>query len=415
MPHHLPTRLPRRAILSAAAATLAAIAMPLSASWRVAAASGTPEPVRLDGLRGTLRTVTPLAELDQDQVTQRLAAAGLDTARVRYGIAAFRLVYDTIDATGQPTTAGALAVLPRRGERDLRVVCWLHGTTVYRGDVASLAEESPDRLIAFAFAAAGYAVSAPDYLGLGLGPGYHPFRDPSSEVTAALDALQATRALAEREGHVLDGRILVSGFSQGGPAAMALGRALQEGADTQFSLGALAPVGGPFDTSGTLQLALENEIDLAAAYLAYLVVAWNRLHHLYDSPSEAFQAPYDATVETLIDGEHRGEEILPALPATPAELFTPAFMDRLREPSGALQEALAEADGTCDWRPRIQVSIYASRGDRDVPIANAEYCQEILQAHGADARLIDVGNVDHFGSLVLSLPRIIAQFDAAGS
>jgi hypothetical protein len=414
---NLPLRIPRRSLLQraiGAGALAVAVHMHLQVPRRAAAAPGTPS---AGAQRGALLSVIPLDSLDTDQVSQMLAAAGLDTSRVRNGIAAYRIEYVTIDATGEPTTASALTVLPRNEERELRTVAWLHGTTVYRGEVASVSAEGGDRLIAYAFAAAGDAVAAPDYLGLGVGPGYHPFRDPSSEVTASIDALRATRALAEQEGRQLDGQVLVSGFSQGGPAAMALGRALhlQDGADPSFSLGALAPIGGPFDMSGTFSLALSDEIDLAAAYLAYLVVAWNRLHHLYDSPSDAFLAPYDATIETLFDGEHTGEEILPALPGTPAELFTPAFMARLQHPSGTLKAALDEADRTCDWRPDVPIAIYAASGDRDVPIANAEYCQSILQEYGADVRLIDVGDVDHSTSVMLSLPLVLEQFDAVGS
>ena len=43
------------------------------------------------------------------------------------------------------------------------------------------------------FASAGYAAVAPDYLGLGTGPGLHPYMDLSSEVTASVDMLDAGR------------------------------------------------------------------------------------------------------------------------------------------------------------------------------------------------------------------------------
>lgn len=144
--------------------------------------------------------------------------------------------------------------------------------------------EGGDRRIAFAFASAGYAVSAPDYLGLGEGPGPHPYLDPSSEVTASVDALRATHALAERQGRRLDPEVLATGHSQGATVTMALGRALQEGADPRLRLGALAPISGPYDTSGSIQTALSGRINLATGYLAYLTVSWNRLHHFYDTP-----------------------------------------------------------------------------------------------------------------------------------
>jgi len=210
--------------------------------------------------------------------------------------------------------------------------------------------------------------------------------------------------------------VLVTGFSQGGPAAMALGRALQEGTDPALGLGALAPISGPYDYSGTLRAALFGEINAAPQYLAYLIVAWNRLHHLYDAPSEAFQAPYDARVETLLDGDHTVEQVFAGISATtPEELFTPRFLAGMQHPTGALQQALREADGSCDWLPQVPVELYAAGGDRDVPIANAEHAQQVLRAHGADVRLIDAGDVDHVTSVVLSLPRVLEQFGEVGS
>ena len=153
-----------------------------------------------------------------------------------------------------------------------------------------------------------------------------------------------------------------------------------------------------------------------AAVFAYLVVAWNRLHRFYDAPSEAFRAPYDATVEALLDGGHTDEEVFAGLPvATPPELFTAPFMALLEKPSGALERALRAADGTADWRPGVPVDLYAAGGDRDVPIANAHHALGVLRAQGADVRLVDVGEVDHTTSVVLSLPRVVARFDELGA
>ena len=54
-------------------------------------------------------------------------------------------------------------------------------------------EESSDRAAAFPLAAAGYATTAPDYIGLGAGEGVHPYDDIPSEVSASVDALRASR------------------------------------------------------------------------------------------------------------------------------------------------------------------------------------------------------------------------------
>ncbi|MFC5832793.1 hypothetical protein [Nonomuraea insulae] len=49
-------------------------------------------------------------------------------------------------------------------------------------------EKSTDRAAALLFAGAGHAVSAPDYLGLGTGPGHHTYADPLKELLTALDS-----------------------------------------------------------------------------------------------------------------------------------------------------------------------------------------------------------------------------------
>ncbi len=366
--------------------------------------------------RGTLVSATPLTELDAGQVTASLEEIGVDASRVRFGVEAHQIVYHTVDPEGLPITASGLVVFPGNDDRDLRLVAWLHGTRVNRGEVASVSADSDDWRFAFAFASAGYAVSVPDYLGLGLGPGFHPWMDASSLATVAVDALRATRELAARDERRLDDRVLVSGFSEGGNAAMALGQALHNDADPHLQLGALAPISGGHGWSAWVRSAVSGEIDPGAAtvYLAYLSVAWNRLHHLYDSPIEAFRAPYDGTVETLFDNDHTIEQIFSGLPATPEELLAPPFAERLRHPSGTLRQALQEADSVCDWQPDVPVHLYAANGDHEMPIDSAIHCQQALQAHGADVTLIDVGDVDHFGSVVLSLPRVLAQFETIG-
>ena len=76
---------------------------------------------------------------------------------------------------------------------------------------------------ALTFAAAGFAVAAPDYLGLGDGPGQQRWFDVPTEVTAEVDMLRATRELATEQGRALRRGVDVTGFSQGASAALGPG------------------------------------------------------------------------------------------------------------------------------------------------------------------------------------------------
>ncbi|MDC7338001.1 alpha/beta hydrolase family protein [Streptomyces lydicus] len=363
--------------------------------------------------RGAVVSVIPVADLDAKEVAARVAKEGIDATQVRYGVRADRIVYRTVDFKGKPTTASELVAMPKNDERGLRVVSWLHGTEVYRGEVASVNDESRDRATALLFASTGRAVSAPDYLGLGKGPGIHPYGNPKATVTASVDALRATRTFARREGRGLDRRVLISGFSQGGPATMLVGRALQQGVDPYFRPGVLAPVAGPFDLSGFEAAAADDKVERSSLYLAYFATAWNRMYGLYGAPDQAFRAPYDKKVETLFDGDHKASELAAALPRTSKQLFTEAFLQKVRHPTGDLRRKLGVMDSTCDWRPDVPVHLFHARGDKDVSFANSLRCRRQLTAKGADQQLSDVGEFDHSATVLKALPQIVREFDKA--
>jgi hypothetical protein len=367
--------------------------------------------------RGELLSVVPVQTVTVDDLTESGTFGPFDARRAQYGVHAYRVTYRTVDVDGKPTTASGLVALPDGVRTELRTVAYEHGTRAGRADVASVGTDNLDRPAALLIASAGYAAVAPDYLGLGVGPGTHPYMDAASETTASIDMLRAARTMAAQQHRKLDPDVLVTGFSQGGQAAMALGRALQGGADRQFRLGALAPISGPYDGQhaelpGLLVNGEVAPVD-GAFYLAYWTVAMNRLHHFYGKPSEVFKAPYDETIEALFDGNHDENAIFPAIPASPQELFTDAYLQRLLHPTGGLLDALRDNDDTCSsWRPTSPVRLYAASGDTDVTITNARHCQQQLRAHGVNAPLIDVGDVGHFPSQIAGVPLVLDWFES---
>ncbi|MFE2562052.1 alpha/beta hydrolase family protein [Streptomyces sp. NPDC059352] len=230
-------------------------------------------------------------------------------------------------------------VLPLNSEGRLRAVSFAHGTGSHRDDSPSTQRVRFVSAPVIAHASAGAAGVAPDYLGMGKGPGRPPWMDIDSETTASLDMLRAARAFASRTGHALEREVMVTGFSQGASAALGLGRALEAGEDRWFRLGALAPVSGAYDFGGAeLPALLEGRLEPKSSvlYAAYTLVAFNRLHPTYDRPGEVFRAPYDSTVEALFDGAHTGEQLMRGTPGALDELLTgpAASCSRTRRAAG---------------------------------------------------------------------------------
>ncbi|WP_203596669.1 hypothetical protein [Actinomadura bangladeshensis] len=407
--------------LTAAMLAAAALTVPIAAAVP-ATALDRPALGHEHDTRGRLVSAAHLGAMSAAEVRAWLASEGFDASSVRYGVDAYRLVYRTIDTRGRATTASGLLVLPRNRDHRLAAVSYTHGTTSYKPDAPSVADGVWDRGPAVTYAAAGFAAAAPDYLGLGTGPGAHPWKDVPSETTASLDMLRAARHFLPRTGRVLERDVFVTGFSQGASSALGLARALQDGADPRFRLRAAAPISGAYDFRGAeLPALLDGGLDpkMSVAYTAYLLTSWNRIHGgIYRTPSEVFQDEYAGRVEKYFDGTTPGPVMLQGLPGTLDELLTDRGFEVLRHPSGTFAEALrVDAEVCTAWTPRVPVRLYAMAGDEQAPTANTDHCAAWFRGRGADVPVVDVGDrlyggSRHLGSNLAGTARIVRWFSA---
>lgn len=415
-PHGPDIRHPRSGVVAfAVAGSLAACfgvaalsAQPAMARPSAAAASSTAECIRQP--RGRVLSSTPLLRLSSGQVAAELGGIGLP-GTARYGIQSYRLVYCTVSTSGTATTASGLLVLPQDRRGTLPLVAYEHSTATARTDAPSFLREIEGRDVPFFFASDGFAVAAPDYLGLGTSPGGHPFLQATSEASASLDMLRAAESVSAGHGVRLSHRVFVSGFSQGGHAAMATARALRP-LNGPWRLAAAAPMAGPYDLSGAESAAIldPNRTDSqhASVYLAYIFTAWKNLYHLYSDPRQVFTARYAGAIEGLFDGSHGFNEVDAALPA-PQDLFRPETLALIGHPTGRYAKALRDND-VCRWAPPAPIRLYVGDGDRDAVPANAEQCRRQIVARGGTARIVDVGAVDHVGTAITSVPLVRTWF-----
>jgi pimeloyl-ACP methyl ester carboxylesterase len=303
-------------------------------------------------------------------------------------------------------------VLPVGARGSVPVVSYDHSTVAKKSDAPSDFDTDEVELVSLYFASGGFAVSAPDYPGLGRSAGLHPFVQASSETTATIDMLTAAQHTAPERGVRLSRQLFVTGFSQGGQAAMATGQALQDD-PSPWHVTALAPLSGPYDLDAEFPAILDpDQVDphRASGYLGYILTAWNRLYNLYDSPDEVFTDPAAGEIDGLFDGTHEIDEIAAALPPA-TELLQPAWQAQIAHPTGRFAAAV-KANQVCHWAPRAPVRLYASHGDHDVVFANAQTCLAQIQARGGHAQIEDMGQVDHVGTAMASLPLIRAWFAA---
>ena len=184
------------------------------------------------------------------------------------GIDVYHFEYQTVDPAGEITPASAALMLPDdsagpcQGERPL--VLYAHGTHTDRNfNMADLeaSDNAEGLLMAGLFAAEGYIVVAPNYLGYDTSTlGYHPYLNGDQQYKDMIDALAAARSAfptADAPNTTDGGQLLVTGYSQGGHVAMATHRALQEAGDV---VTAAAPMSGPYATSAFADAIFQGRV-----------------------------------------------------------------------------------------------------------------------------------------------------------
>jgi hypothetical protein len=332
---------------------------------------------------------------------------------VRYGISMYRVGYWTTGLDGAPTTASGLVAFPR--DTRLRgVVSFQHGTSSDRASSPSTPDPSNGVLAAAAFAARGYLLVAPDYVGLGTSTGPHPYLHAATEANAVIDLLRAARIIVDANGDAWPAHVMLVGFSQGGHASLAAQRALEASPIDGIAIAASATIAGPFDLAAiSFPNALAGESAAASTYLAYLVNAYSKI---YGEPLDsALREPFVATVPPLFDGSHGGDDVIAALPRMPRDMFRVEFLASYADGSpNWLRDRLAE-NGLDDWTPRAPIRLYFGSRDADVAPREATVEAERLARRGGDVVAIDVGPFDHNESVLAAVPSVVAWFDSMTS
>jgi len=190
--------------------------------------------------------------------------------------AAYRMLYRSRGAAGQPVVVSGVVAAPPAGAWPHPVVTWGHGTT----GIAPVCAPSrfPQRDFARiaglgSLLADGDVVVATDYQGLGAGR-EHPYLVGASEAHAMIDAVRAARALPGLRA----GRRFASwGFSEGGQAALFTGAVARSYAP-ELRLEGVAAVSAPTE----LRRLLNGDIGSLAGQVvaSFAAVSWSRTYRL---------------------------------------------------------------------------------------------------------------------------------------
>lgn len=241
-------------------------------------------------------------------------------------VSVYRVHYNTVGGAGEATDASAAIFVPSGTgascSNSRPVVLYAHGTSLQKSyDMADIANNTEARLAAAMFAAQGFIVVAPNYTGYGGSSlGYHPYLDRVAQSADMLDALRAARSSFTNIGVKDSGKLMVTGYSQGGWVALATQRAMQETGTGEFTLTAAAGMSGPYAVTRFGDELFGGAPRDGATVIVPLII--NAGQHasaaLYTTPGDIYEAPYAAGIVDLVPGTLGSSDLVSQgkLPAT---------------------------------------------------------------------------------------------------
>ena len=344
------------------------------------------------------------SKLTTAQIDATTAATGLQplTGTAKCDVTVVQINYQTSGVQpGEMTNASAAVLVPSGVgcPGPFPLIAYGRGTTPFKTHTMANPEDPETiRLMAF-FAAQGYVVVATDYLSYALSSyPYHPYMHADTEASSIIDSIRATRNAALSLGLTLNGKVMLSGYSQGGHASMATQRAIEQSDAGEIILAAAAHIAGVYSISGALIDGVTNPILGVQALVPFEITSWQRIYgNVYDKVADVFNSPYDRYIETLFPTLLDQAALYNLLPGgTPAQardaMLKSSYLNDLTNNTSNGAILAAKKQDLLSWNPKAPTILCGGLHDPTVkfPI-NAQATYDAFRSRGgSNVSLVDV-------------------------
>jgi pimeloyl-ACP methyl ester carboxylesterase len=314
------------------------------------------------------------------------------TAIITQFVSIYRVTYPTKDLNGTPINASGLLVIPKTTSA-VSLITFDNGTIFDPQQAPSLFNPSSQLHYWIpVIAALGSVVIVPDYLGYGITSNIpHPYQHAASLASATADLIVATKQILQDEKVNWNNKLFLAGYSEGGYAAMATLKLLQEQYAGTFKVTAASLGAGAYDITNTAKYFLSRNENRDSFYVrshSWVLLTYNNIYHINRSLSNYFNSPYDAILAN--------SPISTALlSVNPSVLINPAFKNGvLNGTDHEVLDVLAKND-IYDWKPTSPVLLTHAALDGYVPILNSEHAYASFKSKGANVEYQVIPDKNH--------------------
>jgi len=352
-----------------------------------------------DGLSKPTNEVVKGGELfvnfPSSSIKPGLVEAGLiDANRTVYGYKAFKIPYTTTDEKGNEVKASGLFVIPTglptvvTTQLGLSMVSDDHGTIFANNEAPSVIADNtgtPEGSSVLLTSLGGFATLQPDYIGFGdSNDHYHPFVLKDSLANATVDFIKKVKIFSKDNNITLNNQLFLTGYSEGGYAAMATLKKIEEEQLTDLQVTMTAPMAGPYALKAMADGVLSQPKLSVPSFMANVGYAYAKSEG--KEVNSIINEPYASKLPTLFNGELERVKIDPQLTTdtTGAKgLFTQAFVaDYFTHDSNWFKVAVTE-NSLHAWVPTTPVRLVHCEGDDVIPYAISQLTEGTMKAMGA--------------------------------
>lgn len=318
-----------------------------------------------------------------------------------YAVDLYKILYSSTKLDGSRDTLSGLLAEPISEGLLHPLIIYCHGTVDSRDDVPS--RLSFESRVPLAYAGLGYVGIAPDYLGLGDSrETIHPYVHADTEVSASYDMISAIKEYTNVNGVSINDQLFVTGYSQGGHAAMALHRFLENDPSAAYEVTAASHLSGPYDLSGEVLVGLLSDKEyFFVSYLAHTFLSMQAAYgNIGNKTSLIFKEPYATQIDRFAREEITLFELNDILidqlikdfgKSVPKNMIRDSVLNELlTNANSTINQALRDND-VYDWAPVAPTRLYYCIDDDQVPYRNSIVAYETMIGNGSTS--VDAFNI----------------------
>ncbi len=327
----------------------------------------------------------------------------------KVGVNLFRVSYRT-PYQGNELKASGVFIVPEAPNPNMPTVVYTHGT-IYRDEAPSINlsqagfQKSTELFLCTVFASAfNCVVLMPDYIGYGDSESIvHPYAHAESLGQASLDFV---RAYQEYAGDSFNKRLLIAGYSEGGYAAVALQKKIQETSHTGLTVDKTIAGSGPYDqVASALKILSTNEetnLHFISSYLWVFQMYKNNFG--YSKGYDAIFSPEDHTLLKAggYDLAYFAPEKL-SIHTNPTQLFADGFRNGVTGGTDTELLKMLADNSLTEFAPADSLLFVSGGADTWVDPVNTRSACGKMYAKGCKVWMYEVPGGDHYTTLPVFL------------